>query len=166
MQEQIESQLKRLLNDHKQSLYRICKVYAVNPMEPKDLFQEVIIEIWRALPRYKEDAKLHTWAYTIALRVCSRKKAQYDKKDNLRLNALTVIPVSLPQEDEVQERTKALYQCIGHLAEKERQLIILHLEGLAYRDMASVSGITENHVAVKMKRIRKKLLACLTPKSK
>ena len=45
-------------------------------------------------------------------------------------------------------------------------IIILYLEELPYKEIAAITGLSENHIAVKMKRIRKILLDCITPKLK
>ncbi len=57
-----------------------------------------------------------------------------------------------------------LRECISTLNESDQSIIILYLEELPYKEIAVITGLSANHIAVKMKRIRKKLLDCITPK--
>ena len=61
MQRQEELILKKILDDNKYSIYIICKIYAVPPIEPQDLFQEVVLQIWKSLPNFKEKSNISTW---------------------------------------------------------------------------------------------------------
>ena len=166
MQRQEELIFKKILEDNKNSIYRICRIYAVAPIEPQDLFQEVIIQIWKSLPNFKEKSSINTWIYKIALNVCLRSKDQLKKgnSNTFRLESIEFdLSERIPDTNE-QERYSALYSCISSLKESDQSLIILSLEDLPYKQIAEISGLTENHVAVKMKRVRKILLDCISPK--
>lgn len=158
-----------VITANKASIYRICRIYAVRPMEPADLFQEVVYHIWKSFDSYHGDAQLSTWIYRIALNVCVRYKLKLDKH-NLKTASLSGIKMGLDiakmeqGNAEQEERFAALRACIQMLKESDRSIIILHLEGFAYREISEVIGISENNIAVKMKRIRKRLLDCITPK--
>lgn len=168
MQGQEELVLKKILEDNKHSIYRICRIYAVSPIEPQDLFQEVVIQIWKSLPSFKENSSMNTWIYKIALNVCTRKNQQLKKGSNETVSLksiefkLSESPINIYQ----QEKYKALYDCISCLEDDDQKIIVLYLEELAYKKIAEITNLTENHIAVKMKRIRKKLLNCITPKLK
>ncbi len=160
--------LKTVLEEHKHSIYRICRIYAVSPIEPEDLFQEVVIQIWKSLASFKGNSSRNTWVYKIALNVCIRKKQQSKSGNNntVSLESLSFEPTESLENDREQEKYKALYDCISCLEDNEQKIIVLNLEGLAYKEIAEITQLTENHIAVKMKRIRKKLLDCITPKLK
>lgn len=164
-----KSTFEEVLTANKSSIYRICRIYAVNPMEPSDLFQEVVYQIWKSFDSYLGDAHISTWIYRISLNVCLRHKLKLDKH-NLKTMSLSAISfdsdsVDLSQGHEQQEeRFEALRACIQNLKESDRSIIVLYLEGLAYKEISEVAGMSENYIAVKMKRIRKLLLQCITPK--
>ena len=168
VQRQEELVLKKILDDNKSSIYRICRIYAASPMEPQDLFQEVVFQIWKALPSFKEKSSINTWIYKIALNVCTRRNQQLKRgtRETVSLESIEFALSELSNDMLQQERYKALYDCIACLEEGDQKIIVLHLEGLAYREIAEITDLTENHTAVKMKRIRKKLLDCITPKLK
>lgn len=157
-----------IIEANKTSMYRICRIYAVTPVEPMDLFQEVVYHIWKSFDSYKGDAQMHTWVYRITINVCMRYKLKLDKHNDktTKLSAITIMPAVESVDHGKEERFAALRSCIQTLKEGDRSIVILYLEGLAYREISEVTGLTENYVAVKMKRIRKMLFDCITPKLK
>jgi len=168
MQRQEEFVLKKILDDNKHSIYRICRIYAVSPLEPQDLFQEVVFQIWKSLPSFKENSSMNTWIYKIALNVCTRRKHQLKKsnRETVRLESIEFELSESPTNINQQEKYKALYDCIYCLEESDQKVIVLYLEELAYKKIAEITNLTENHIAVKMKRMRKILLDCITLKLK
>ncbi|WP_340153378.1 sigma-70 family RNA polymerase sigma factor [uncultured Marivirga sp.] len=168
MQKQEEALFNQMLEDNKTSIYRICRIYAVSPIEPQDLFQEVIFQIWKSYSTFNGKSNISTWIYKIALNVCSRSKLQFDSLNNKtrRLESIQ-FEVSETIPDEIEElRFKALRECISLLKAIDGSIIILYLDKLPYKEIAVITNLTENHVAIKMKRIKKILLECITPKLK
>lgn len=160
-----EQRFKDVLENNKEKIYRICKVYAVSPIEPQDLFQEVVFQIWKSLDSFKGNSGIDTWVYKIALNVGQRSKLKLENHNGktVRLDSILFTPVHT--EDVSQEaRYQALRDCIAILNESDQSLMVLYLEDLPYKEIASITGLTDNHVAVKMKRIRKLLFECITPK--
>jgi len=166
MQRQEEKVFKKILDENKNSIYRICRIYTVPPVEAQDLFQEVVLQIWKSLPNFKEKSKVNTWVYKIALNVCARSKNQL-KKGNINTVRLESVEFKssefIPDSDQ-NEKYNALYDCISALEKSDQPLMILYLEDLSYKKIAEITGLTENHTAVKIKRIRKKLMNCITSK--
>jgi RNA polymerase sigma-70 factor (ECF subfamily) len=157
---------EQLLENNKGKIYRICKIYALSPLEPQDLFQDVIFAIWKSISTFKGNSSIDTWIYRITLNVCLRSKQKSEKKYNntLRLESIQFIPFEIPIENNQQEKYNALISCISKLDKENKSIIILYLEELKYKEIAEITGLTENHIAVKMKRIKKTLLNCITNK--
>lgn len=157
---------EEVLQNNTDKIYRICKAYATDPVEPVDLFQEVVFQIWKSFGSFREEAKIDTWIYRISLNVCMRAKLTLGKKNEkfIRTEAIQYLPAEGPDDDIEQERYELLRACIGQLKEPDATIVILHLEELSYKQIGAITGISENHVAVKMKRIRSKLFDCITPK--
>lgn len=157
---------EQIVEENKGKIYRICKIYAVSPLEPQDLFQEVIYAIWKSISTFKGNSNIDTWIYKITLNICLRSKQKLDKKNfkTVRLESIQFVPIEIPLEKTQQEKYKALTSCISSLNEKNKSIIILYLEELKYKEIAEITGMTENHIAVKMKRIKKILLNCITNK--
>ncbi len=168
MQLQQEKRFKQLLEDNQYSLLRICKNYAIPPIEANDLFQEVVFQIWRSLPSFEGKSSVNTWVYKIALNVCIRSKSKLQKRNlnAVRLESLSIETADSAPDNEHVEQYEALRLCMATLSENDQSLLVLYLENLSYKSIAEIANISENHVAVKMKRIRIKLFNCLKPKLK
>ncbi len=157
---------EQLLKENTHKIYRICRIYAAAPLEPEDLFQEVIFQIWKSLPSFKGKSSIDTWVYRIALNVCLRSKMKLDKSNQktTRFDAIHFTPVAEAIDSFEAEKFAYLKECITTLNESDTSIIVLYLDELSYKEIAEITGLTENHIAVKMKRIRKKLFECITPK--
>ncbi|WP_167612431.1 sigma-70 family RNA polymerase sigma factor [Maribellus sediminis] len=166
MQNKSSVTFEQIIEFNKNRIYRICKIYSLHPLEPQDLFQDVVSEIWKSFSTFNGKSNINTWIYKITLNVClrSKQKSVTENKKFVRLESIEFIPVEVPQDKSQQEKYKALASCISLLEENNKSIIILYLEGLPYKDIAVITGLTENHIAVKMKRIRKILLNCITNK--
>ena len=166
--ENTKDTFEEIIEANKVSIDRICRIYVVAPMEPMDLFQEVVYHIWKSYASYSGGSLISTWIYRIALNVCMRYKLKLDKHNDktTKLSAITIQPAAEAKDEAQEERFKALRSCMETLKDADRSILVLYLEELAYREIAEITGLTENHIAVKMKRIRKALFACITPKLK
>jgi len=82
----------------------------------------------------------------------------------VRLESIQFEPVSSVPDTIQQEKSEALHSCIHALNEIDQTVVILSLDGLSYKEIVNITGLTENHIAVKMKRARKALLSCITTK--
>lgn len=157
---------EQLLKENTHKIYRICRIYAASPLEPEDLFQEVIFQIWKSLPNFKGKSSIDTWVYRIALNVCLRSKMKLDKSNQktARLDAIHFTPATETADPFEAEKFAYLKECIATLNESDTAIIVLYLDELSYKEIAEITGLSENHIAVKMKRIRKKLFECIAPK--
>lgn len=157
---------EQILEENKHKIFRICRIYAVAPIEPQDLFQEVAFQVWKSFSSFQGKSTIDTWIYKIAINVCLRSKMKLDKSNNKmdRFESIQFIPVQTDTDDDEQEKYQFLRDCISFLNEIESSIIIFYLEELSYKEIAHITGLTENHIAVKMKRIKKKLFDCISPK--
>jgi len=78
MQNKVKPNFGQVLNDNKDKIYRICRIYAVASIEPEDLFQEVTFHLWKAFSSFESRSGLNTWVYRIALNVCMRVKNELE----------------------------------------------------------------------------------------
>ena len=166
MRNKSEGIFEEILEKNKQKIYRICKIYAVSPIEPQDLFQEVVFQIWKSIDSFKSKSSIDTWVYKITLNVCLRSKLKLDKKNDKteRLESINIAAVEPEIDDTEQAKFTYLKECIASLNETDTSLILLYLDDLAYKEIAIITGLSENHISVKIKRIRIKLLECIKPK--
>jgi RNA polymerase sigma factor (sigma-70 family) len=168
MDQDLENTFIRALEQNQQKLLRICSVYAENADDKKDLFQEALINIWQAMPSFESKSSLSTWMFRITLNVCLRLQSRQQKKQThfAKMNSITIENIKADEtSDEDHERLIKLRSCIKKLNDADRAIITLYLEELPYREISEVTGLTENHVAVTVKRIKEKLLNCIIERS-
>lgn len=152
------------LEENQEKLFRICLIYSENHEDAKDLFQEVLVHIWRSMGTFKKNASIGTWMFRITLNVCLRFKSKHTKNQHrlIRLDSMTMENFeSKENKREENEKLISLRRCVKKLNEGDKAVIALYLEGLAYREISNVLGLSENNVAVKVKRIKSKLLNCI-----
>lgn len=164
MQKQFENAFLAGLEENKQKLLRICTIYSKDEDDKKDLFQEVLINIWRSMPSFKGNSSLSTWMFRVTLNVCLRVQSKEGKKKKLfaKMESIELLSHSYQAfAQEENEQIVYLRHCIRNLNEAERAIVSLYLEELPYKEISEITGLTENHIAVKLKRIKAKLLNCI-----
>ena len=168
MDQELENTFLRALEQNQQKLLRICSVYAENTDDKKDLFQEAVINIWQAMPSFENKSSLSTWMFRITLNVCLRlqSKEAIKRSRMLKLESIAIENIKVEEaSQEDHERLIKLRSCIKKLNDADRAVITLYLEELPYKDISEITGLTENHVAVMIKRIKEKLLNCIMERS-
>lgn len=147
-----------LVHEHRALLHKICNLYCTSVHDRQDLFQEIIVQLWRSYPRFRGEAKFSTWLYRIALNTAisdlRRQRRRVKATDPAHLPAeLQDIQYAKEQEEQLQQ----LYAAIGQLTEVEKALVMLYLEDKSYEEMEEILGINQNNLRVKMNRIKEKL---------
>lgn len=164
MNPELEQTFLTALEQHQQKLLRICSIYAEDEDDRKDLFQEALINIWESIPSFQDRSSLSTWMFRVTLNVCMRLQEQkVRRRDRFRrLHVIKIEPVyeHEPNPKEL-ERLKKLRICLRKLNDADKAISSLYLEEMSYLEISTITGLTENNVAVKMKRIKIKLLKCI-----
>jgi RNA polymerase sigma factor (sigma-70 family) len=143
-------------------VFRLCKGY-FNGNEPlaQDAAQEVFVKIWENIHTYRNEAKLTTWIYRIAVNVCLMqvRKASYKKEQHT-----SVLPDRAAEQadEEADLKLKKMYSCIQTLDEVSRSIVLMMLDGVDYSEIADVIGIKEDTLRVKIHRIKQSLTKCVS----
>ena len=158
-----EKLFQEVYKKYRPAIYRICNVYIYEKEQVEDLFQEIMLNIWNSLDKFKGDAKVGTWAYRVAVNTAllyNRKTSQYNK---VKSSVIDVPMGDQPTEDSKlnERRLHQLEQSISQLQKQDRLIISLILEELTYDQVAEIVGITPNYVGVKVTRIKKQLYELL-----
>ncbi len=164
MNQQLEDTFLTALEQNQQKLLRVCSVYAEDAEDKKDLFQESLINIWQSMPSFEEKSSLSTWMFRITLNVCLRlQMKQAQKKKRFRnMDSITIENIRIEETNhEEQERLIKLRGCIKKLNDADKAVTTLYLEELSYKEISDITGLSENNIAVKIKRIKMKLLTCI-----
>ena len=143
-------------------LHKLCRVYTNDAAEYEELFQEMLIQIWRALPKFRGDALLSTWLYRVCINTALgfRTRAKNSKK-------FVPLEETLPadfsfNEDEKDEQFKRLYRAIRELKPIDRAIVSLYLDEKSYEETAQILGMTKTNVATRLMRLKKQLMEKLS----
>ncbi|MDQ0476991.1 MULTISPECIES: RNA polymerase sigma factor [Chryseobacterium] len=145
----------QLYKEFSARIYKLCLSYSGEKLFADDLHQETWISVWNSLPKFRNESKISTWIYRIAINTCLVGiKKQKNKAENSELILSKLV------HEETYDNSKEinrLYECISKLKESERIIITLVLEEKPYEEIAEITGITENNLRVKIHRIKKEL---------
>src|SRR5215467_6562807 len=136
-------------------IQRICYGYLGPCADVDDLFQEIMVNVWNGLPNFRGESSPQTWLYRIAVNTALLHRRK--RRDTEPLPELVDPSHGAHQNLEERERLAALRGAIAELPEQDRLIMTLLLEGLSYREIAEISGLTVNHVGVKISRIKQAL---------
>ncbi len=150
-----------LLQKHAGILHKIIRLYVDDPEDRSDLRQEMLYEAWRAYPSFRGEAAFSTWLYRVALNTALtfRRKA-LRRPVTTDLEGVRQLPADPPES--LSPQAELLYRAIRELPEADRAIITLHLDGYENEAIADITGLTKNHVAVKLHRIKTALENRLT----
>ena len=147
-----ETQFIQLIDQHQGIIHKICRLYRDLKEDREDLFQEIVFQLWKSVPTFSGKAGFSTWMYRVALStaiVTFRKK----KPHIIYIPVLPDKPEAMQEPEQVQQ----LFVALKKLNDEEKALITLYLEELSYKEIAEITGITENNVGVKLNRIKRKI---------
>lgn len=152
---EIEKEFINMIEQHSRLIYKICYMYASDKDELNDLYQEIMINLWRSHELFRGEAKYSTWIYRIGLNTCVSYIRQ--KKRKPLLVPLDVDLENIAEQENNLEELQELYRLINKLSKLERAIVLLYLEEKTYDEIAEIVGISRGNVAVKLNRIKTKL---------
>jgi len=157
----LEPRFLRILEMYGPPLRRLCSGFMRDAAAQQDLFQEIAVAIWTALPNFRAEASERTWVYRIAHNVAltSLTKRRRQESREQPIETLSGDPVA---EDDLRHR--ALVEAVQQLKPAERNIVLLYLEGLSGREIAEVTGLSVDNIGVRLSRIRQKLTLALRGK--
>jgi RNA polymerase sigma factor (sigma-70 family) len=154
----MKDQFTDVIFPHQALIYKICRMYRDTPEDQEDLFQEIIYQLWKSYPKFQGKSKISTWMYRIGLNTAM---ASFRKNKVKLLYSDTIPDKNILTETTENWREELLFSAIRQLSEDERALIGLYLDDLNYAEIAEIIGISENHIGVRLSRIKKKLKVIL-----
>lgn len=155
----VEQRLNVLLAAHGASLARLAGSYVRSANDREDLLQDIVVAIWRALPRFRGDCSERTFVFRIAH---NRAIAYITRRRVPLVDAADEIDVqdARPNPEETlstEQQGRQLLDAVQRLPLNYRQVVTLVLEGLSYAEIADVLGISETNVGVRLTRARQML---------
>jgi len=157
-----EEIFRTIIRENKDKISGICRYYSSNEDDHNDMYQEVLINIWKSLENFRGDAQLSTWVYRVSVNTALgfakkeiRRKKIFIRQDDERLRDLLDYDEGQIKEKEIM--LQSLENKINLLSVVDKIIITLVLESVSHKEIASVIGITEPNVRVKIHRIKNEL---------
>ncbi len=159
-----EQQFKQILEANQDRIYRICCCYLRDEEERRDVFQNVLLQVWKNLGTFAGRSSISTWLYRITVNVClghlrlAERRKHIFSEEPAAENSLAIADLSAAEAPGEREHDlRRLYRCVQQLPDFEKTLVSLFLEDATTAEMAEVLGISEGNVRVKLHRVKKAL---------
>ena len=151
-QQELEKEFVQMIQQHSQIIYKVSSFYVDQTQTLDDLYQETVLNLWKAYPNFRQECVVSTWVYRIALNTCV---SFFRRKKNKPVHIDIQMDIADEQRDK--ELIQELYVIINRLGKFERALILLYLDDKSYQEMSEITGLSITNVATKLNRIKKKL---------
>ena len=150
----LEQQFAQTVKEHKSTIYTVCYMFSKDADEVNDLFQEVLVNIWKGFDNFEHRSDIKTWIYRVALNTC----ISIDRKKRRAATAKVTMDINLFEDrDEDTKQVDMLHKRISKLQPFDRAIVLLWLENLPYEEIGQIVGISTKNVSVRLFRIREQL---------
>lgn len=145
------------INIHKGIIYKVSRMYFDEPKDQEDLFQEIILQLWKSLYSFKGNSQFSSWMYRVALNtaIVFYKKEKKRKDHKTTFNTDLTAPKNY--DDTKDRQLEYFYKAVKQLNKTEKALILLYIEGYSGKEIAETLGLTEANTRVKINRAKKQL---------
>ena len=158
----LEIDFARIVKEHKSTIYMVCYMFSNDADEVADLFQDILVNLWKGFPKFRGDSSPKTWIYRVSLNTCisvERKKKRKGETVPLDMN------INLYDDTaEDMKQVRMLQDRISRLGPFDRAIVLLWLENLSYDEIGAIVGITAKNVSVRLFRIKEQLRNMSDPK--
>ena len=150
----LEKKFAQMVGEHKNTIYTVCYMFSQDADEVSDLFQEVLINLWKGFEGFEHRSDIKTWIYRVALNTC----ISIDRKKRRSASVPLTLDINLFEDrDEDSRQVDMLHKRISKLQPFDRAIVLLWLEDLSYEEIGQIVGITAKNVSVRLFRIREQL---------
>lgn len=155
---QNKDEFVRVIRENEALIYKVSKVYTGSREDEQDLYQEIVYQLWKSFGSFRNEPKVSTWMYRIALNTAiSNLNREKRKGTFLPLNEWAL---NRPDTEDLlrEEKYETLYAHIRKLTTVEKGIILLYLEGKSYEEMSLITGFTSTNIGTRLGRIKQKLI--------
>ena len=152
----LEREFEEMVRKNRGTIYTVCYMFSNDQDEVADLFQEVLINLWKSLPSFEGRSDVRSWIYRISLNVC----ISLDKKKRRHHTVPLTMDINPYEETETNQNSRQmdmLRQRIARLGQFDRAIILLWLENMSYDEIGAIVGISAKNVGVRLVRIKEQL---------
>ena len=148
-----EKDFSRIVKQHKSTIYTVCYMFSKDADEVNDLFQEVLINLWKGFTSFQGRSDFSTWIWRVSLNTC----ISCERKKKLDTVPLSMEINLFEDQDEDSQQIQLLHKRIHQLKPFDRAIVLLWLENLSYEEIGAIVGITAKNVGVRLYRIKEEL---------
>ena len=148
-----EKDFSRIVKQHKSTIYTVCYMFSKDADEVNDLFQEVLINLWKGFTSFQGRSDLSTWIWRVSLNTC----ISCERKKKLDTVPLSMEINLFEDQDEDSQQIQLLHKRIHQLKPFDRAIVLLWWENLSYEEIGAIVGITAKNVGVRLYRIKEEL---------
>ena len=150
----LESKFAQTVAEQKSTIYTVCYMFSQDADEVNDLFQEVLVNLWKGFEGFEHRSDVRTWVYRVALNTC----ISLDRKRRRSKSVKLTMDINLFEDrDEDTRQVDMLHRRISRLQPFDRAIVLLWLENLSYEEIGQIVGITAKNVSVRLFRIKEQL---------
>ena len=145
-----QQEFETMVREHRGTIYTVCYMFSTDRDEVADLFQEVLINLWRGVDTFRGDSALNSWIYKVALNTC----ITWDRKNKRSVKA-EPLSMNIDMFDSSAENTRQanmLRERIARLNPFDRAIVLLWLENISYEEIGQIVGISTSNVSVPSKK--------------
>jgi RNA polymerase sigma-70 factor (ECF subfamily) len=153
----VEDRFLEVLENNKKLIFKIASSYCRDPEDKKDLIQEIVLQLYRAFPKYNNVYSITTWIYRIALNISISFYRKEKTRRKIEEGYIEVIELADSRPDEKDEQLKMLYDFIELLNPIDKAIIILYMEGRKNMEIAEIMGFSTTNISTRLNRIKSKL---------
>ncbi|MBQ6187181.1 MAG: sigma-70 family RNA polymerase sigma factor [Prevotella sp.] len=150
----LESKFAQTVAEQKSTIYTVCYMFSQDADEVNDLFQEVLVNLWKGFEGFEHRSDVRTWVYRVALNTC----ISLDRKRRRSKSVKLTMDINLFEDrDEDTRQVDILHKRISRLQPFDRAIVLLWIENLSYEEIGQIVGITAKNVSVRLFRIKEQL---------
>jgi RNA polymerase sigma-70 factor (ECF subfamily) len=150
----LETAFAQMVREHKSTIYTVCFMFSKDSDEVNDLFQEVLINLWKGFESFEGKSKIDTWIWRVSFNTCITQERKKKRSSSIPLS----MEIDLfNDKDEDTRQVQMLYDRIHQLKPFDRAIVLLWLENMSYEEIAAIVGITVKNVSVRLYRIKEEL---------
>ncbi|HJD10465.1 sigma-70 family RNA polymerase sigma factor [Bacteroides gallinaceum] len=152
--ETLDTTFAQMVKEHKNTIYTVCFMFSKDSDEVSDLFQEVLINLWKGYSSFRHLSSMDTWIWKVSFNTC----ISYERKKKKRAALPLVMDINLFEDkDEDARQIRRLYDRIHRLKPFDRAIVLLWLENISYEEIGEIVGISAKNVSVRLYRIKEEL---------
>lgn len=152
-----EEEFVRVIKQNERVIFKITTVYTRNEVDQQDLYQDIVYQLWKSFDTFRNESKISTWMYRIALNTALTRYKRHKKRGRPVPIEKVILQQTENYDIEFEERLALLYKQIHKLNSLEKGIMLLLLEGRKYEEISEIIGLSSSNVGTRISRIKKKL---------